>query len=119
MAREEIIPYTDIESQLLAHLPVILSVRAYLQIPPVPEIISQLRWLIGDKARVDAGDQPVRRIRREENLVEEVIRWPRDVEFAVLDVPSEIPAELEIVFALLKTHHVAAGIDFLFNELRI
>ncbi len=85
----------------------------------MPEVISQLRWLTGDKARVHAGDQPVRRIRREEKLIEEIIRRPRDVEFAVLDVPPEIPAELETVFALLKRHQVAVAIDIFVKELRV
>src|SRR6266403_1131695 len=116
MAREEVPPEAHVDGQLFTHLPVILDESTNFQVPPVPEVIGQLRRLVGDEAGVYTGNHAVRGIGREEELVLEVIRRPRNVEFAVLDVPPEVRSHLDAVLAPLEGHHVAVRVDVLVEK---
>src|SRR2546427_1272514 len=105
MACEEVPADAKVDRQFPAPFPIVLDVSTDLQVPPVAEVVRQMSRLGGDEARVHAPDHPVRRVRREEELVEEVIRGPGDVEFAVFYIPPEIPPDLDAVFPSLEGHH--------------
>src|SRR5207245_6011878 len=56
VARIEVVPEANVDSQILPHLPVVLNVGPHLQVAPSTVVGRQLRRSVGDEPGIDTRD---------------------------------------------------------------
>ena len=105
--------------EVARNFPVILKERAYFPIAPVAEAAGERGRLPAQDAGINARRLRVRTVCRKKQLIEEVVRRTRDVEFAVLDITAKVHSGFQIVFPVRNGNQVGIFVNVLVEGLRI
>ena len=85
----------------------------------MPDVRRQLGIRFGDEPRIDASHHPVGCTGRKIERIVEVVRRTRHIELGVLNIPSYLPADFQVVRTMVDRHHVSVVVNMLLKELGV
>src|SRR5262249_24638217 len=121
----QVISKSEVKREAAGNLPVVLNIRAVLQIPPVTEVapeVGAIRTWGGsgvNNAWVGACKFFIWRINREGQRICKVVRRSGNVEFTILKVATQFVSYLDVVLAFGDRHHVRVRVDVFLKKLGV
>ncbi len=119
MAGENVVAQAEIQGHPFGDLPVVLEIRAELQVPPMTDVGLQMGRTVGGKPGIYTCNFLGRGIGCEITQVKHFVGRTRNVEFAVFDVALDVHAHFDVVLPVANGDDIAVAVLMLFEELGV